>query len=646
MSFRLKLALAMMLLVAAGSITTLLIAQRRVEAYYERHFRAQFERQIAYFLALQEARLAKVKDECLKLSEKVRIVAALNEAEIPAEILYDVTDDELKALLGNLTEEARLPGVAPQRFIATFFRYLDSQGRPVSPPEGVRNRLGLPLSRRRLEQKLALIRGALDSPDRQQVGYLAFTLESARDIERQASQAPREPAETPALLSETNPPALQEVIVTKVLDHDNNRVLGALVLGFPLADLVPQPKSQRPTPQTNQVDSIQTGILLDDHFYANTNAVPESLASAAARDLSQRIKKTEKGQDDFEWRPEARPVGADIWRLTPSDTPYRVFYQLLNRESGFPPAYQVCLYSLAEARREQERLRWEILGSGSAALVGALVLGLFLSHGLSVPLRELARATGEVRQGNLNTRVRVRGRDEIGELAASFNEMTEGLAQKERYRTVLNQVADERVAQQLISGEIKLGGEVRQASVLFCDIRGFTALTENMPPAEVIEMLNEHMSALTRVVKQHNGVLDKFVGDLLMAIFGAPVSYGNDVFYAAQCALRLLQERAVLNERSRYKLQVGIGLATGKVVAGGMGSAERFHYTVLGERVNLGSRLCGLAGPGEILIDKTTADLLAGQAVTQTVSAVPIKGFATAVTVYKLVALKPQPATL
>jgi len=628
LNFRFKLALAMLLLVAGGSVTTLLIVQRRVQAYYEANFRSQFERQIAYFLALQDTRLANFKEECLKLSQKVRIIAAMSEQEIPAEILYDVTDDEMKALLGSMQQEVGLAGVTSRQMInAKFFRFLDAHGKPISPPESVRRRLGFPLSRRRLEQKLSQIRGALSNPERQQVGYLAFASDTNRPAAlRNSLSQSNSPTERP---EEMNVPALQEVIVTKILEPDANQVLGALVLGFPLSELIPQPKSIGSAQTSAARDPIRSGILLEDHLYADTNAIPEPTAATVARNLSQRIRATQKLQDDFEWR-----IG---------NSAYRVFYHLLNPDSGFPPAYQVCLYSLAEARREEQHLRWQILGSGAAALIGALVLALVLSHGLSVPLRELVGATREIRRGNLAVKVPVRSRDEVGQLAGSFNEMAEGLAQKERYRTVLNQVADERVARQLLSGEISLGGEVRQASVLFCDIRGFTALTEHMPPAEVIEMINEHMTALTRVVKEHNGVLDKFVGDLLMAIFGAPVSHPNDVLDAALCALGLVRERERLDHTSRHKLKIGLGLATGKVVAGGMGSTDRFHYTVLGERVNLASRLCDSAGPGEILIDQTTHDSLAGRIVAEPVPALDLKGFAAPVQVFKLLAVNSTP---
>jgi class 3 adenylate cyclase len=257
----------------------------------------------------------------------------------------------------------------------------------------------------------------------------------------------------------------------------------------------------------------------------------------------------------------------------------------------------------------------------------------------------LVAGTGEIQRGNFDVKVPVRSRDEIGQLAFSFNEMADGLAQKERYRTVLNQVADEEVAQKLISGEITLGGELRDVSVLFCDIRGFTSLTQNMPPGEVIEMLNEHMTALTHIVKEHNGVLNNFVGDLLVAIFGAPVPRGDYTRNAALCALRLVEERNRLNQSSRHKLQIGVGLATGNVVAGGMGSVDRFHYTVLGERVNLGSRLCSQAAGGEVLIDQNTRERLGDSAVVETASALKLKGFSEPVQAYKLLAIQGTPAS-
>ena len=191
-----------------------------------------------------------------------------------------------------------------------------------------------------------------------------------------------------------------------------------------------------------------------------------------------------------------------------------------------------------------------------------------------------------------------------------------------------------------MSGKIELGGEEREIAVLFCDIRGFTALTQNMEPREVIAMLNEHFTPLTRVVYEHHGVVDKFVGDLIMAIFGAPTSHGNDALLAAQCALRMIEERQKLNETSKYKIAMGIGVASGKATAGRMGSTDRLSYTVLGARVNLGARLCSQAGRNEVVIDEGTYNACREVAEVEPLPELRLKGFSEPVHAFKLTALR------
>lgn len=624
----------MMLVVVGVSTLTLLETQQRVQANYDRMFRKQFDWQINYFTSLQDARLSAVKEQCLKLSQSVRLIAAMNERPIPADILYDTTGDEqTRVVLVSMFQEVRLAGIAGSRRVqANLFRFLDSDGQAIHPPPtNAPARFGMAgRSKQRLEEKLSHIRGALAAPERQQVGYLALSIVTNRVNPPKQKAARR--VETADQLDNTNAPALQEIIVTKMIDTESNdRVVGALVIGFPLPDLVAKPKAENSNAPTNQFEAIQTGILLEDHLYANPNVVPETMAAIVASKVNARIQSVQKKKDDFACQIQ--------------NSHYRVFYETLNQSTAFPPAYQVCLYSMEEARAEQRDLRWKILGSGGVALIIALFFSLLLSHGLSVPIRDLVTGTGEIQRGNFGFKVPVRSRDEIGQLATSFNDMADGLAQKERYRTVLNQVADEDVAQKLISGEITLGGELRDVSVLFCDIRGFTPLTQNMPPGEVIEMLNEHMTALTHVVKEHGGVLNNFVGDLLVAIFGAPVTRAGYTLDAARCALRLIEERNRLNQTSHYKLQVGVGVATGNVVAGGMGSSDRFHYTVLGERVNLGSRLCSQAAGGEGLIDQNTKERLGDAAVVEATSAMKLKGFSEPVQVYRLVAIRGELAS-
>ncbi len=619
----------MMIVVAGVSLATLLITQKRVQANYEKMFRQAFERQIAFFTAMQEARLGAVKDQCLKFSQSVRLLAAISEPDLEVDDLYIIAGDELREvrddLLGGIEPYDPRSGRRPR---ATFFRFFDGRGKQLMPSRAGRFGQVLAAGERRLEQQLALIREVLDSPEQQQIGYLAIKTESEQANPSRLN-GPRPGVQIREQRSDKAQLNFQEVIVTKIFDSQNGKTLGALVVGFPVPDLISYSRLENISKEItseNPLEILQSGILLEDHLYANPGVVSEAMGAVVAGQILEHIRAVQKSQDDF--------AG------TIQNAPYRVFYEALNQNSAFPAAYQVCLYSMADALKEQQDLRWKILGSSGAALLGGLVFSLLISHGLSVPIRELVAGTGEIQRGNFQIKVPVRSRDEMGQLASSFNEMAAGLAQKEKYRTVLNQVADEQIAQQMLTGQIALGGEERDISVLFCDIRGFTALTQNMPPHEVIEMLNEHMTALTRVVKQHNGVVDKFVGDLLMAIFGAPVSHGNDAFAAAGCALNLLRERAQLNQTSRYKLQIGIGIATGKALAGCMGSTDRLNYTVLGERVNLASRLCDRAGPGEVWIDQTTNERLGGRIAVEVPTTLQLKGFAQTVDAYQLLEIQ------
>ncbi|NNE90648.1 MAG: HAMP domain-containing protein, partial [Verrucomicrobiales bacterium] len=226
------------------------------------------------------------------------------------------------------------------------------------------------------------------------------------------------------------------------------------------------------------------------------------------------------------------------------------------------------------------RMAGGLIGVGGFSL--GVIAAWFFAKSLSVPINDLSAGTRKVRDGDLETEVPVRSRDELGELIESFNQMTAELRQKERYRELLGKVSDESVAQAMIDGllDLKLGGDVRDVTILFCDIRGFTHLTENMPPVAVIELLNRHMTALAAVVQEHGGVVDKFVGDEIMAVFGGLVETGNQAEDAARCALRMLEERERLNHETGTDIQIGIGIASGEVVAGCMGSEDRLNYTV------------------------------------------------------------------
>lgn len=287
-----------------------------------------------------------------------------------------------------------------------------------------------------------------------------------------------------------------------------------------------------------------------------------------------------------------------------------------------------------------ENIQLSLLLAGGGALLLCAGLGVGLSRSLTRPVRDLVAATGRVAQGDYEAEVDVESADEMGTLARSFNEMTRGLLMREQYRSVLNKVVSQDVAEELMKGDVELGGENRLVSVLFADIRGFTPMTVGMEPQEVIGLINECMERLSRAVDVEGGVVDKFIGDEIMAVFGAPVAQTDHACRAVRAALRMrsgIQEmNAERAERGAAPLGVGIGVASGIAVAGNMGSVDRMNYTVLGETVNLAARLTDQASAGEILISEATERSADDPLVASCVGDRSLKGFAEGCLVYSV----------
>lgn len=289
-----------------------------------------------------------------------------------------------------------------------------------------------------------------------------------------------------------------------------------------------------------------------------------------------------------------------------------------------------------------DRIRRALALGALGALALALLVGALAARGLARPIATLVAATGRVARGEYDTRVPESSRDEVGQLARAFNAMTAGLALKEQYRGVLDKVVSREVAEELLRGELSLGGENREVTVLFADIRGFTQLTEGMAPQAVIGLLNEIMARLSNAVDAAGGVVDKFVGDEIMAVFGAPLVQDDHATRAAGAALAMQEAMTALSakraDRGEAAVSLGVGLHTGEAVAGNMGSPSRLNYTVVGESVNLASRLCAAAAPGEILISGATRERIDESAFrTRACGVRSFKGFSRAVDIFELV---------
>lgn len=307
-------------------------------------------------------------------------------------------------------------------------------------------------------------------------------------------------------------------------------------------------------------------------------------------------------------------------------------------DAGDGNAQRVVAVRLGPVLAPFESIINALLLSGLAALALAVVLGRALSRNLTAPVRALVDATGRVAEGHYETSVQIDSRDEMGKLAHAFNDMTVRIREREQLRSVLNKVLSKEVAAELMSGDLELGGEVREMSVLFADIRGFTPLTEGMEPQAVIALLNECMEELAAAVDEVAGTVDKYIGDELMAFFGAPNAQPDHAFRAVSAAVRMRDGIDALNRRrvarGETPVGVGIGIASGAAVAGMMGSTDRMDYTVLGSVVNLAARLTSAAQAGEIIIGENTRKAAGSACITTSLGGRSLKGFSNEIDVY------------
>ena len=193
--------------------------------------------------------------------------------------------------------------------------------------------------------------------------------------------------------------------------------------------------------------------------------------------------------------------------------------------------------------------------------------------------------------------------------------------------------------------QLELGGETRVVTTLFCDIRSFTPMAEGMRPTDLIELLNEHFTAMTEIVFQHDGTLDKYNGDEVMALFGAPMSGESDAQHAVQAAVKMQAKNAELNagrkSRGTETFEMGIGINTGEVSAGFVGSPDRMDFTVLGAHVNVAARLCSEAKGGQVLAGESTYDAVKDIVEARSIGTPDLKGIAISVNAYEILSLKP-----
>lgn len=338
-------------------------------------------------------------------------------------------------------------------------------------------------------------------------------------------------------------------------------------------------------------------------------------------------------RDRLPWRSSAGLSSAE----TASPDPFPV---VLDGERytalAVPTAPGVPLVALTLQSRDQALAPYRLIQGG------LIVLGLFalaagvggsalLARSITRPVGQLVEGTRAVASGNYDFALPVERADELGDLAASFNTMTRGLRERAAMAKFVSHSTVEMI--QARDRRPESQGERRVITVFFSDIRGFTALAERLAPEEAVALLNQCLRAQAEIVVRFKGDVDKFIGDAVFAHFK-----GDDMAVnAIRCAVEIHHAMArMAAARPETPVELGIGIATGEVILGSVGSAERLDYTALGSTVNLCSRLCSAAGPQEILLSETTYAAVRDFIAAEPLDPLTVKGFASPVSVYRM----------
>ncbi len=255
--------------------------------------------------------------------------------------------------------------------------------------------------------------------------------------------------------------------------------------------------------------------------------------------------------------------------------------------------------------------------SALAVLVTMLAVLLFVRR-LSGPLRALAKAAERIQLGELDIELPVATRDEIGQLTVAMNDMVTGLQERETIRAAFGRYVTEEVAEKVLADPeaMKLGGVRRRVTILMSDLRGFTARANRLQPEALISLLNWYLGEMSDAILEHDGLIVEFIGDAILVLFGATGSRDDDAERAARCALEMHNRLDKLNSKLLDQginvLQMGIGVHTGEVIVGNIGSEHRVKFGVVGDAVNTTARVEALTVGGQVLLSQATCDELSG----------------------------------
>ncbi|MCE9598807.1 MAG: adenylate/guanylate cyclase domain-containing protein [Spirochaetia bacterium] len=282
----------------------------------------------------------------------------------------------------------------------------------------------------------------------------------------------------------------------------------------------------------------------------------------------------------------------------------------------------------------------------TAVICLAVIFVFFFARGFSEPILNLVGAARSIENGQYVLSLQPETSDEIGLLTKSFVAMGRGLQERENLKVSFGRFVNKELAQMAMSGELKVGGVRKQCTIFFSDIRGFTSISEKLEPEEVVEFLNQYMSEMVKCVQQTHGLVDKFIGDAIMAVWGMLRPHGNDAENAVNSALLMRKQLIKFNKgrgsAKRPIVRIGCGINTGPVIAGQMGSSDKMDFTVIGDAVNTASRVEHLNKTygTDILITEHTYELVEDLFEVEEMDKVTVRGKTKPVTLFLVLGKK------
>jgi adenylate cyclase len=286
-----------------------------------------------------------------------------------------------------------------------------------------------------------------------------------------------------------------------------------------------------------------------------------------------------------------------------------------------------------------------LLTTVAVLLIGILGMIVFITV-LIKPIRLLVRGVSAIAAGNFDQKINIKRSDELGDLTDAFNAMARSLREKELIKGAFSKYVAKSVVDRILQHQdgLKLGGEKKVVTIFFSDIRGFTPMSESLTAEQVVHILNEYFTAMSGIIFKYEGTLDKFMGDAIMAIYGAPIDMPDHAERAVMTALAMGEKMKELQAKwrmeGRSEVNIGIGINTGEVVVGNIGSMERMEYTAIGDNVNLTQRLESVAEKGQILISASTYERVKHKVNASMLDPIKLKGKTEKVIAYNVEGFK------